>query len=110
MRGSTLELLGVVKPTPQVAPPPFAPSHAAVHGETNAGCRWPMWKHNEQPSQMFCGGGVMKPGKPYCAGHHDLAYVKLRDLRDATDRQADHLRGLHAKSAVRTGLTLWSVP
>ncbi|GBQ57868.1 GcrA family cell cycle regulator [Komagataeibacter swingsii] len=43
-------------------------------------CCWPLGDPGT-PGFHFCGATPL-PGKPYCAEHAQLAYVKLRDRRD----------------------------
>lgn len=43
-------------------------------------CCWPLGEPGT-PSFRFCGGEAM-PGKPYCAQHAQLAYVRIRERRD----------------------------
>ncbi|WP_239016077.1 GcrA family cell cycle regulator, partial [Novacetimonas hansenii] len=43
-------------------------------------CCWPLGDPGT-PGFHFCGAPPL-PGKPYCAEHAQLAYVKLRDRRD----------------------------
>ncbi|TPW36432.1 GcrA family cell cycle regulator [Oecophyllibacter saccharovorans] len=44
-------------------------------------CQWPNGDPGT-PGFHFCGGPPL-PGKPYCAEHAAIAYVKLRDRRDS---------------------------
>ncbi len=44
-------------------------------------CCWPLGEPGTKGFH-FC-GGEPTPGKPYCAEHAALAYVKLRDRRDS---------------------------
>ena len=48
-------------------------------GRTPA-CCWPIGEPGT-PSFHFCGDGAI-PGKPYCAEHVAIAYVKVRDRRE----------------------------
>lgn len=43
-------------------------------------CCWPMGEPGK-PGFHFCDGAAV-PGKPYCAEHAQLAYVKIRDRRE----------------------------
>ncbi|AQS86503.1 MAG: GcrA family cell cycle regulator [Acetobacter aceti] len=47
----------------------------------SATCCWPLGDPGT-PGFHFCGATPL-PGKPYCAEHAALAYVKLRDRRDS---------------------------
>lgn len=47
-------------------------------------CCWPIGDPGT-PGFHFC-GAVPLPGKPYCAEHAQIAYVKLRDRRDTINR------------------------
>ncbi|NHN87369.1 GcrA family cell cycle regulator [Acetobacter conturbans] len=47
----------------------------------SASCCWPLGDPG-MPGFHFCGATPL-PGKPYCAEHAALAYVKLRDRRDS---------------------------
>ena len=58
-------------PRMQVAPRPFARTVA---------CCWPIGEPGTK-SFRFCDGNAMT-GKPYCADHAQLAYVKVRDRRE----------------------------
>jgi GcrA cell cycle regulator len=74
-------------PVPTVArvrPPPVAPALAPVRAPSRpartAACCWPIGEPGT-PSFHFCGGDAA-PGKPYCAEHAQIAYVKVRDRRE----------------------------
>jgi GcrA cell cycle regulator len=43
-------------------------------------CCWPIGEPGTKDFR-FC-DGASEPGKPYCAGHAKLAYVKVRDRRE----------------------------
>jgi GcrA cell cycle regulator len=62
---------------------PAAPSLRAV-GRSGGGrliaCCWPIGEPGTR-SFRFCDAGSL-PGKPYCATHAALAYVKVRDRRE----------------------------
>ncbi len=64
----------------EVAPVPLRAVSAAPRrgGMT---CCWPLGEPGTREFH-FC-GGEPTPGKPYCAEHAALAYVKLRDRRDS---------------------------
>ena len=74
-----------VPPPQQHMPSPQAPvqlravpaPRAAVRAAT---CCWPIGDPGTA-SFRFCDGGAMA-GKPYCAQHAALAYVKVRDRRE----------------------------
>ncbi|MFT8895676.1 MAG: GcrA family cell cycle regulator [Acetobacter sp.] len=75
------------KPAPVVkkaspAPRPAAQRLAAVMEprRRSATCCWPLGDPGT-PGFHFCGATPL-PGKPYCAEHAALAYVKLRDRRE----------------------------
>ena len=38
------------------------------------GCRWPMWRNDERPTQKFCGEATQGDSS-YCYAHHIRAYV-----------------------------------
>ncbi|MBR0657075.1 GcrA family cell cycle regulator, partial [Plastoroseomonas arctica] len=76
-------------PTPrQVAPAPVAPKPAAAPtlvrssfqraGQRN--CCWPIGEPG-RPDFRFCSAEGLA-GKPYCAEHAAVAYVKARDRRE----------------------------
>lgn len=60
------------------------PMVRSITGESSvrrgAACCWPIGDPGT-PGFHFCGAKPL-PGKPYCAEHAALAYVKLRDRRD----------------------------
>jgi GcrA cell cycle regulator len=64
-------------------PEPRAPLRAVTQSaprRSGLTCCWPLGDPGT-PGFHFCGGKPV-PGKPYCAEHAQLAYVKLRDRRD----------------------------
>ena len=70
------------EPPPQAAPEPRpvrAVSVARPSGRLVA-CCWPIGEPGT-PSFHFCDADAL-PGKPYCADHAALAYVKVRDRRE----------------------------
>ena len=73
-------------PEPRVAPPvrPAPPPRftASIDRPTRRGpsCCWPIGDPGT-PGFHFCGATPL-PGKPYCAEHAAIAYVKIRDRRD----------------------------
>ncbi|GBR67200.1 GcrA family cell cycle regulator [Gluconobacter kanchanaburiensis] len=76
-----------VKPEPRVLPitrPATPPrfSTAGIDRPTRRGpsCCWPIGDPGT-PGFHFCGATPL-PGKPYCAEHAAIAYVKIRDRRD----------------------------
>ncbi len=75
------------KPEPRVAPSPrpaIPPrfSTAGIDRPTRRGpsCCWPIGDPGT-PGFHFCGATPLS-GKPYCAEHAAIAYVKIRDRRD----------------------------
>lgn len=70
-----------VAPTPRPAMPPRF-SSAGIDRPTRRGpsCCWPIGDPGT-PGFHFCGATPL-PGKPYCAEHAAIAYVKIRDRRD----------------------------
>ena len=79
----------VPPPPPVVAPSvsrpetPRAPLRAVsspAPRRSGLSCCWPLGDPGT-PGFHFCGATPV-PGKPYCAEHAQLAYVKLRDRRD----------------------------
>lgn len=71
--------------TPSVSRPetPRAPLRAVsspAPRRSGLSCCWPLGDPGT-PGFHFCGAKPV-PGKPYCAEHAQLAYVKLRDRRD----------------------------
>jgi GcrA cell cycle regulator len=63
-----------VPPAPRVAPPPPRPYGRVIT------CCWPIGEPGTR-SFRFCDAESV-PGKPYCADHAQLAYVKVRDRRE----------------------------
>ena len=81
----------VSPPLPAVAPPPpvpeaprpvAAPVLRAVPARAprRSACCWPIGEPGT-PSFRFCEADA-QAGKPYCAEHAQLAYVKVRDRRE----------------------------
>ncbi|MBN3867423.1 GcrA family cell cycle regulator [Gluconobacter kondonii] len=75
------------KPEPRAAPAPRPAvpprfSTAGIDRPTRRGpsCCWPIGDPGT-PGFHFCGATPL-PGKPYCAEHAAIAYVKIRDRRD----------------------------
>lgn len=103
-RGPTLPPLGALRapsapPAPPLpAPDPVAPSCGVADAASalqpsvavparprqpfarTLDCCWPLGEPGT-PSFRFCGADAM-PGKPYCAKHAQLAYVRIRERRD----------------------------
>jgi GcrA cell cycle regulator len=70
-------------PRPQPAPAPVAlrppaPRHVSRIGTRS--CSWPIGEPGTRGFH-FCGCEAL-PGKPYCAEHAAIAYVKVRDRRE----------------------------
>jgi GcrA cell cycle regulator len=65
---------------PPVPPAVLAPVRAPARPVRAAACCWPIGEPGT-PSFHFCGGDAA-PGKPYCAEHAQIAYVKVRDRRE----------------------------
>ncbi len=66
---------------PMVAPMPAVPVRVAPTRSTrSSACCWPIGEPGT-PSFRFCDGDALA-GKPYCAEHAQLAYVKVRDRRE----------------------------
>ena len=83
--GPTLTVLTAVAPAPKPAEPirtavlravPPTPRPAA----RLSACCWPIGEPGT-PSFHFCGDSALT-GKPYCAPHASIAYVKVRDRRE----------------------------
>ncbi len=71
------------QPSPAIIPRPQpAPLRAVVRqgGGRLIACCWPIGEPGT-PSFRFC-DAASAPGKPYCADHAALAYVKVRDRRE----------------------------
>jgi GcrA cell cycle regulator len=62
------------------APRPVAVRPAPVRHSRLASCCWPIGEPGTK-SFHFCDAEALT-GKPYCAAHAQLAYVKVRDRRD----------------------------
>lgn len=67
-------------PVAAVAPPRRLAVAPAPVARVSA-CCWPVGEPGK-PGFHFCDGAAV-PGKPYCAEHAQLAYVKIRDRREA---------------------------
>ena len=97
--GPTLPTMAVTPPAPApqqrpLPPPPGIAAAAAAPvlravGRTGGGraaggrlvaCCWPIGEPGTRTFR-FCDDGSL-PGKPYCATHAALAYVKIRDRRE----------------------------
>ncbi len=77
--------------TPRPAPPPVAKEPlpdpdkvVCLEGLTHGMCAWPIGDPGD-PNFRFCGRDAA-PGKPYCAGHCTVAYVRVS--RDRESRAA----------------------
>lgn len=55
-----------------VAPPPMR--SAPLPGAMKNGCRWPLWRDDERPTQRFCGAARYEHWS-YCAEHGMIAYA-----------------------------------
>ena len=69
-------------PVPPASPPPMLRAVSATprfSGRQSA-CCWPIGEPGT-PSFHFC-GDTAAPGRPYCAEHVAIAYVKVRDRRE----------------------------
>lgn len=64
----------------KVAPPRRLAAVAAAPVARVSACCWPVGEPGK-PGFHFCDGAAV-PGKPYCAEHAQLAYVKIRDRRE----------------------------
>ncbi|HET9020129.1 MAG TPA: GcrA family cell cycle regulator [Acetobacteraceae bacterium] len=92
--GPTLPPLQAATPSPVPALPVPAPLPAAApravvrpalqavpaRGARRSACCWPIGEPGT-PSFHFCDADA-RAGKPYCADHAQLAYVKVRDRRE----------------------------
>jgi GcrA cell cycle regulator len=70
-------------PSPVDAPPPGRPAAMRVvtpRLARNVACCWPLGEPGTK-SFRFCDADAA-PGKPYCAAHAQVAYVKVRDRRE----------------------------
>ncbi|ACI51091.1 GcrA cell cycle regulator [Gluconacetobacter diazotrophicus PA1 5] len=74
---STVEARAATRPEPRA---PLRAVTAPAPRRSGLTCCWPLGDPGT-PGFHFCGGTPV-PGKPYCAEHAQLAYVKLRDRRD----------------------------
>jgi GcrA cell cycle regulator len=61
------------RPSPVKAPPP-QPLRPVVVGFSGPTCSWP-FGHPGERDFHFCGARAL-PGKPYCAEHSAIAYVR----------------------------------
>ena len=67
-------------PVPAPAPRPIMPSAPIQARRSAPSCCWPIGEPGTKTFR-FCDDTSM-PGKPYCADHAKLAYVKIRDRKD----------------------------
>ncbi|MBB3883010.1 GcrA family cell cycle regulator [Acetobacter oeni] len=87
-KSTTADASPAVVKTPPATPKPAA-SRSAFRSISSAleprrrgpSCCWPLGDPG-MPDFHFCGATPL-PGKPYCAEHAALAYVKLRDRRES---------------------------
>ena len=83
MAPASVERPPVVAPPPPPPAPSPAPVLRAVHrapGGRLVACCWPIGEPGTR-SFHFCDAESL-PGKPYCAPHAALAYVKVKDRRE----------------------------
>lgn len=69
-----------VPPPVRPAPPPRFTASIDRPARRGPSCCWPIGDPGT-PGFHFCGATPL-PGKPYCAEHAAIAYVKIRDRRD----------------------------
>jgi GcrA cell cycle regulator len=76
--------VAIIPPAPVAPPPVHAPSLRSVGRSSGGGrvipCCWPIGEPGTR-SFRFC-DSASAAGKPYCAEHAALAYVKIRDRRE----------------------------
>ncbi len=80
--GPTLPPLAAAASSParsEASAPRVVPASSSP-GPRAQSCCWPLGEPGTA-SFHFCGAGAL-PGKPYCAEHAAVAYVKLRDRRE----------------------------
>lgn len=67
---------------PQAFVRPVAPVRVVTNSRPRAGavCCWPLGEPGT-PQFRFCDAGAVQ-GRPYCAEHVQIAYVRIRDRRD----------------------------
>ena len=70
----------LVPPPEPVAAPPVLRAVKRTGGGRLVACCWPIGEPGTRTFR-FCDGESL-PGKPYCATHAALAYVKVRDRRE----------------------------
>lgn len=80
VRGPTLPVL---RSTAADAPAPAPPSIRLYAGPCGKPCCWPLGEPG-RPGFRFCNEGTA-PGKPYCPGHAEAAYVRPKTARDRPD-------------------------
>jgi GcrA cell cycle regulator len=71
----------VPEPAPRSVPRPVLRSVPPEPRRRGPSCCWPLGDPGT-PGFHFCGAAPLS-GKPYCAEHAAIAYVKLRDRRDS---------------------------
>ena len=69
-----------VAAAPVAAPPPPAAIVRSFPRAAARTCCWPLGEPGT-PEFRFCTGGAMT-GKPYCAEHASVAYVRVRERRE----------------------------
>lgn len=72
--------VAVVAPPQYRAPTPAPPAAApAIYQRQATSCCWPTGERTSvYHTHRFCGCAEVVPGKPYCAEHTKLAYVRVR--------------------------------
>ncbi|MDE2515173.1 MAG: GcrA cell cycle regulator [Rhodospirillales bacterium] len=89
LSSASAALPAMAAPRPAVAAPQRAPAPAPAPRiqvvaprpyAREIACCWPIGEPGT-PSFRFCDAGAV-PGKPYCAEHAAIAYVKVRDRRE----------------------------
>jgi GcrA cell cycle regulator len=76
-----VEAAAPVVPVPRTAPPvALVPARPAPRGSRLVACCWPIGEPGTSGFH-FCDDEALA-GKPYCARHATLAYVKVRDRRE----------------------------
>ncbi len=71
----------LVRPPPPEPKPVIRPVSTVIRSSTRlVMCCWPIGEPGT-PDFHFCDGDALS-GKPYCAAHAQIAYVKVRDKRE----------------------------
>jgi GcrA cell cycle regulator len=60
-----------------------AAAPARIEKRPPEGCCWPMWGFRASPTHVYCAAVRPDVAKPYCAEHHQKAFVRINRLAAA---------------------------